>query len=107
MSRHSSELISFVLPISHRAPPTGRALRARFLLQIDEAAMLDALARLSGRSAGSVAWLLLQDMVVPGGLLRAAIQLEREIQSARGYERSNLIATEIGSLVPIEHKPQR
>ncbi|RXT55822.1 hypothetical protein B6S44_06920 [Bosea sp. Tri-44] len=88
MSHHSSELISFVLPISHRAPPTGKALRERLLLQMDEAAMLAGLARLSGRSTSSIAWLLQQDMIVPGGLLRAAIEVDRKNQIALRHERS-------------------
>lgn len=39
--------------------------------------MLNALSILSGRTVDSVAWLLLQNMIVPGGLLRAGIALDR------------------------------
>lgn len=76
MTHHFSELVSSVLPLSHRAPPTGKALRDRLLLQMKEEELVEALARISGRSTGSVAWLLRQDMVVPGSLLRAAMMLE-------------------------------
>lgn len=76
MTHHSPDLVSSVLPLSHRAPPSGKVLRERLLLQMDEEELIRALSQLSGRSAGSVAWLLRQDMIVPGGLLRAAIRLE-------------------------------
>ena len=76
MTRHFSDFVSAVLPLSHRAPPTGKALRDRLLLQMNEEELVEALAHMSGRSKGSVAWLLRQDMIVPGGLLRAAMRLE-------------------------------
>ncbi|MCV9937377.1 hypothetical protein OIU35_13540 [Boseaceae bacterium BT-24-1] len=78
MSRHPAELISVALPLSHRAPPSGKAMRERLLLRLSDDAMVEALARLSGRSIPSVAWLLKQDMIVPGGLLRAAMLLEAD-----------------------------
>lgn len=94
MSHHSSKLISYVLPLSHRAPPSGKTLRERFILQMSEGDMLEALARLSGRSTSAVAWLLQQDMIVPGGLLRAAIQLDRENQFRLRWERNTLPASD-------------
>jgi len=90
MSHHSPELVNHVLPLSYRAPPSGKALRARFLLQMNEGDMLETLACLSGRSVGSVAWLLLQDMIVPGGLLRAAIRLDRHNQAELGRKPSSI-----------------
>lgn len=78
MSRHPAELIGAALPLSHRAPPSGKAMRERLLLRLSDDAMVEALARLSGRSIPSVAWLLKQDMIVPGGLLRAAMLLEAD-----------------------------
>ncbi|MGX1786123.1 hypothetical protein ACWIGM_05260 [Bosea sp. NPDC055332] len=92
MSHHSSVLVSHVLPLSHRAPPSGKTLRERFLLRMSEGDMLEALARLSGRSTSSVAWLLLQDMIVPGGLLRAAIELDRENQVGLSRSGTPLVA---------------
>lgn len=94
MSHHSPELVNHVLPLSYRAPPSGKALRERFLLQMNEGDLLNALARLSGRSVGSVAWLLLQDMIVPGGLLCAAIQLDRENQARRRREPISSLVTD-------------
>ncbi|HEV7326830.1 MAG TPA: hypothetical protein VGN91_17370 [Bosea sp. (in: a-proteobacteria)] len=94
MSHHSPELVNQVVPLSYRAPPSGKALRERFLLQMNEDDMLNALGRLSGRSVGSVAWLLRQDMIVPGGLLRAAIQLDRQNQARLSHEPISLRVTD-------------
>jgi hypothetical protein len=93
MSHHSPELVSHVLPLSHRAPPSGKILRERFLLQMSEGDMLDALSCFSGRSVSSVAWLLQQDMIVPGGLLRAAIELDRRNMELR-RKRTISLATD-------------
>jgi hypothetical protein len=94
MSHHSPELINHVVPLNHRAPPSGKALRERFLLQMSEGNMLDALASLSGRRIGSVAWLLQQDMIVPGGLLRAAIELDRLNQAELRREPISSLVTD-------------
>ncbi len=106
MSHHSSELINRALPISHRAPPSGKALKERLLLQMNEERMLEALAGLSGRNAASIAWLLEQDMIVPGGLLRAAIELDRELQTSRRPEKSIPIGFEVASSAEQRGKPQ-
>lgn len=94
MSHHSPELVSQVLPLSYRAPPSGKALRERFLLQMSEGDMLNSLASLSGRSVNSVAWLLSQDMIVPGGMLRAAIHLDRQNQADLHREPCISLATD-------------
>lgn len=41
------------------------------------------LARLSGRSEASVAWLLLQDIIVPASLLCAALAFQSAMEAAR------------------------
>ena len=58
MSHHSTELVNQVALLNTRAPPSGKALKERFLLQMSEGDMLNALASLSGRSVDCVAWLL-------------------------------------------------
>jgi len=79
MTHHSLDLLSVARPLSHRSPPSGKALRARFIDLIDEETLIDELSRLSGRAPGAVAWLLRQDMIVPGGLLKAALLLDARL----------------------------
>ena len=92
MSHHSTELVNHVALLNSRAPPSGKALKERFLLQMSEGDMLNALASLPGRSVDCVVWLLLQNMIVPGGLLRAAIQLDQQNQAERRREPGISIA---------------
>lgn len=56
-------------------PPTGKAVMSRLSCVISEDALIDELARLSGRSRLSVKWHLEADMIIPAGLLCAVLRL--------------------------------
>jgi len=62
--------------LSMRHPPTGRLLARHLETEFAGRPFLAELARLSGRSEASVAWLLQQDIVIPAGLLCAALTFQ-------------------------------
>jgi hypothetical protein len=68
--------------LSAQHPPTGKMLAVQLEADFAGTAFLAELARLSGRSEASVAWLLQQDIIVPAGLLCAALTLHDAIDAA-------------------------
>jgi len=69
--------------LSMRHPPTGKMLAKHLETEFAGWPFLSELARLSGRSDGSVAWLLQQDIVIPAGLLCAALTFQNAMEAAR------------------------
>lgn len=69
--------------LSARHPPTGRMLAKHIETEIPGRSFVAELAQLSGRSEASVAWLLQQDIVIPAGLLCAALTFQSAMEALR------------------------
>lgn len=69
--------------LSARHPPTGRMLAKHIETENPGRSFVAELAQLSGRSEASVAWLLQQDIVVPAGLLCAALTFQSAMEALR------------------------
>lgn len=72
--------------LSGRHPPTGKMLAKHLETEFAGWPFLAELARLSGRSETAVAWLLQQDIVIPAGLLCAALTFQSAME-VRGDRR--------------------
>ncbi|WP_186420004.1 hypothetical protein [Bosea sp. CS1GBMeth4] len=64
-------------------PPTGKMLARQLETDFAGVPFQRELARLSGRSEASVAWLLQQDIVVPASLLCAALAFQSAMDAER------------------------
>lgn len=81
MLQTPTPLFRQTLSASH--PPTGRMLARHLETEFVGRPFLSELARLSGRSESSVGWLLEQDIVIPAGLLCAALTFQNATEAAR------------------------
>lgn len=66
-----------------RVPPTGIELARELGRHFGEDEYVAGLCETSGRTAGSITWLLAQNAVVPAGLLAAALRLRQRISVAK------------------------
>lgn len=67
--------------LSARHPPTGRMLAKHMETEFPGRSFVAELAQVSGRSEASVAWLLQQDIVIPAGLLCAALSFQAAVEA--------------------------